>query len=210
MQKWGLSQSHLPSVIPKLGISCISHAQGTPWMGTLRQASPTSTTFYLSSSRLWQAAYSTLLVLCIWPKEIKSANDTATAIMSDLLQTVNELNLLTATRNNFQRGPQCNSRWRYGLIKSFSIFSHKLCCHTMKKKVAFTLQGKRTWPEADMQAKDWSGLVRHYLICNTCYQCKVALVVGFGMRHAKIGFPLLLNQGLRTINSGSQLLLFRD
>lgn len=158
MQKWGLSQSHLPSVIPKLGISCISHAQGTPWMGTLRQASPTSTTFYLSSSRLWQAAYSTLLVLCIWPKEIKSANDTATAIMSDLLQTVNELNLLTATRNNFQRGPQCNSRWRYGLIKSFSIFSHKLCCHTMKKSsIYLTGQKNMAWGCHVGKRLEWFG-----------------------------------------------------
>lgn len=36
-------------------------------------------------------------------------------------------------------------------------------------------------------------------ICIKSYQCKVALMVGFGMRHARIGFPLLLNQGLRTV-----------
>lgn len=61
------------------------------------------------------------------------------------------------------------------------------------KKAVFNLQGKGTWPVAVMQAKHWSGLVRHYLICHKPYQCKVALVVWNGMRHAKILFPLLLN-----------------
>lgn len=53
-----------------------------------------------------------------------------------------ELNLLTATTNNFQRGPQCNRQWRYSLMKSFSTFNHKPCCHIIKKS-SIWLTGQR-------------------------------------------------------------------
>lgn len=119
------------------------NSMGRREMGTPRQPSPTSTTFYLSSSRLWQAVNKqhTAHCLCFAYDQKKWKVQMTLQQQSCQISCNHELNFLTATRNNFQRGSQHKNQWRYSLMKSFSTFNHKPCCHIMKK-VVFNLQGK--------------------------------------------------------------------
>ena len=134
------SSSHLnhPEVRYLVYTTCPGNSMGRREMGNSRKHfSLTSTTFHLSSSRLWQAVNKQDIAyyLCFTQDPRKWQVQTTLQVQSRQDSCKRELNLLTAIRNNFQRGPQCNSHQRYSLINSFSIFNHKpvACCHTMKK-----------------------------------------------------------------------------
>lgn len=131
---------NLISAILKWGILSIPHAQVTGWekeMGTSRkQFKPTSTTFHLSSSKLWQAANKQHIAYHLCFTQDPRNDKCKQHWKSYHVRTPAAMSWISSQQQQFPGRTQCNSLQTYSLMDSFSIFNHRrvASCNTMEKK----------------------------------------------------------------------------